>query len=45
MVARTLAAAREAGLEISVWFAPGDAGPPLTIVETVEHARGERLLT
>jgi glycosyltransferase A (GT-A) superfamily protein (DUF2064 family) len=26
MVARTLAAAREAGLEVTVWFAPGDAG-------------------
>ena len=29
MVARTLAAAREAGLEITVWFAPGDAGPEM----------------
>ena len=29
MVARTLAAAREAGLKISVWFSPGDAGPEM----------------
>jgi glycosyltransferase A (GT-A) superfamily protein (DUF2064 family) len=29
MVARTLAAAREAGLEVTVWFAPGDAGPEM----------------
>lgn len=29
MVARTLAAAREAGLEITVWFSPGDAGPEM----------------
>ena len=27
MVARTLAAAREAGLEATVWFTPADAGP------------------
>ena len=29
MVARTLAAAREAGLEVTVWFTPGDAGPEM----------------
>jgi uncharacterized protein len=29
MVARTLAAAREAGLDVTVWFAPGDAGPEM----------------
>lgn len=29
MVARTLAAAREAGLDVIVWFAPGDAGPEM----------------
>ena len=29
MVGRTLAAAREAGLEVTVWFAPGDAGPEM----------------
>ena len=29
MVARTLAAAREAGLGITVWFAPSDAGPEM----------------
>jgi rSAM/selenodomain-associated transferase 1 len=29
MVARTLAAAREAGLEVTVWFAPSDAGPEM----------------
>lgn len=29
MVARTLAAAREAGPEVTVWFAPGDAGPEM----------------
>ena len=29
MVARTLAAARGAGLDITVWFAPGDAGPEM----------------
>jgi glycosyltransferase A (GT-A) superfamily protein (DUF2064 family) len=29
MVARTLAAAREAGLDLTVWFAPGDAGPEM----------------
>jgi glycosyltransferase A (GT-A) superfamily protein (DUF2064 family) len=29
MVARTLAAAREAGLRVTVWFAPGDAGPEM----------------
>ena len=29
MAARTLAAAREAGLEATVWFTPGDAGPEM----------------
>jgi glycosyltransferase A (GT-A) superfamily protein (DUF2064 family) len=29
MAARTLAAARAAGLEVTVWFAPGDAGPEM----------------
>ena len=29
MVARVLAAAREAGLEVTVWFTPGDAGPEM----------------
>jgi hypothetical protein len=29
MAARTLVAAREAGLEVTVWFAPGDAGPEM----------------
>jgi glycosyltransferase A (GT-A) superfamily protein (DUF2064 family) len=29
MVARALAAAREAGLDVTVWFAPGDAGPEM----------------
>jgi uncharacterized protein len=29
MVARTLEAARQAGLEITVWFAPSDAGPEM----------------
>jgi glycosyltransferase A (GT-A) superfamily protein (DUF2064 family) len=29
MVARTLAAAREAGLEVTVWFTPSDAGPEM----------------
>ncbi len=29
MAARTLAAAREAGLEVTVWFAPSDAGPEM----------------
>jgi glycosyltransferase A (GT-A) superfamily protein (DUF2064 family) len=29
MAARTLAAARGAGLEVTVWFAPGDAGPEM----------------
>jgi uncharacterized protein len=29
MVARTLAAAREAGLDVTVWFTPGDAGPEM----------------
>ena len=29
MAARTLAAAREAGLEPSVWFTPADAGPEM----------------
>ena len=29
MVARTLAAAREAGLDLTVWFAPSDAGPEM----------------
>ena len=29
MAARTIAAAREAGLEVTVWFAPGDAGPEM----------------
>lgn len=29
MAARTLGAAREAGLEVTVWFAPGDAGPEM----------------
>lgn len=29
MVARTLAAAREAGLRVTVWFAPSDAGPEM----------------
>ena len=29
MVARTLAAARAAGLEITVWYAPSDAGPEM----------------
>jgi glycosyltransferase A (GT-A) superfamily protein (DUF2064 family) len=29
MVARTLAAAREAGLDIIVWYTPGDAGPEM----------------
>ena len=29
MAARTLAAARDAGLEVTVWFAPGDAGPEM----------------
>ncbi len=29
MVSRTLAAAREAGLGVTVWFAPSDAGPEM----------------
>ena len=29
MAGRTLAAARAAGLEVTVWFAPGDAGPEM----------------
>jgi rSAM/selenodomain-associated transferase 1 len=29
MAARTLAAARQAGLQVTVWFAPGDAGPEM----------------
>jgi hypothetical protein len=29
MAARTLVAAREAGLGVTVWFAPGDAGPEM----------------
>ncbi|HEY7479240.1 MAG TPA: TIGR04282 family arsenosugar biosynthesis glycosyltransferase [Gemmatimonadales bacterium] len=29
MAARTLAAARGAGLEVTVWFAPADAGPEM----------------
>ena len=29
MVARTLAAAHEAGLEVTVWFTPGDAAPEM----------------
>jgi hypothetical protein len=29
MAARTLAAARGAGLDVTVWFAPGDAGPEM----------------
>jgi glycosyltransferase A (GT-A) superfamily protein (DUF2064 family) len=29
MVARTLAAAREAGLDVTVWFTPSDAGPEM----------------
>jgi glycosyltransferase A (GT-A) superfamily protein (DUF2064 family) len=29
MVARTVAAAREAGLAVTVWFAPSDAGPEM----------------
>jgi rSAM/selenodomain-associated transferase 1 len=29
MAARTLAAAREAGLEASIWFTPADAGPEM----------------
>jgi glycosyltransferase A (GT-A) superfamily protein (DUF2064 family) len=29
MVARTLEAAREAGLDVTVWFTPGDAGPEM----------------
>lgn len=29
MAARTLAAAREADLDLTVWYAPGDAGPEM----------------
>jgi glycosyltransferase A (GT-A) superfamily protein (DUF2064 family) len=29
MAARTLAAGREAGFDVTVWFAPGDAGPEM----------------
>jgi len=29
MASRTLTAAREAGLEVTVWFAPSDAGPEM----------------
>ena len=29
MAARTLSAARDAGLSVTVWFAPGDAGPEM----------------
>jgi uncharacterized protein len=47
MAARTLAAGREAGFEVTVWYAPGDAGPEMKYwlgedLDVRQQASGDR---